>query len=399
MAEKNIPTFGEISSQNENHFDKRIMHSDTLKVIKREMYGRVFNRFDRRGEELSFSFENEEFEGFCVLEQETGRTYFIDSADNDKFPLRVTSTRKIKMGRKILHYIDDFISFKGLACNKVSTKELIDNYFPLKSTHPDDLLIGKLFTFLATVTKSHTRILTKQGGGKDGMFNTIQGLTGYGFNVTEASDAKLAQSIERKFGLFNEIAGYSGAAITMLQRFFLATAATNVTEYEHTTTGSDKTRTNYDISYYGFNIAHNITEYYLTKGKPCFEQMFSPAVFYRIFPIELEGQIDDIKFSSQKFNAQEVFENNKVEIVAWIGKWTWLRENFDSIPLRYDISKYNLIADEGEKTSRWLDTFLKYATLVQEYTGTDEKRFWEIMDLTYKRHKDYIDKIKGMGLI
>jgi hypothetical protein len=359
----------------------------------------VFHKFDIVGDERIFknTITDEKYQGFEVKDRESKKSYIILSEDVKKMPVKVLSAEKIIDGRRVF-YIADVATVKFPEDDKLGMRRFIDLWFPLNHTHPKDLLLAKFVTLVPTITKAFTRVITKQSFGKDGLINTIIDLTTMGANITEASDAKLGTMIDLGFSVFNEISGYSGETRKILQRFFLATAETNINTYEHTTTGSDKTKSRYDISNYGYSVFHNVNDYYRTRGLPLFEEMFSKAVFYRIFPIQLQGQVDDKEFIGYQYDVKSTVKENLDVYKQWIGYWYWLRNNFKYQTLNYDISKYQLIAEDNEKVSRWISTFTNIAKVIQMYS-LNEVEFYTLMDELYKRHRDYIKSVQEEGLI
>jgi len=337
-------------------------------------------------------------QGFELFDKNSKLTYFVPSAYLEAMPFKINKTKQIVYARKVYHLVTDITSILMPSEDTMSTKEFVDAWFPLKHTSEKDKLIAKLLVLTNATQQSWCRIITKQAFGKDGIANNLMEICNFGRKVSKVSPAKLFQLIEDKYTIFNEIAGFTGDKLHTMEDFFYQTADGNDV-YEHHTTGSHITRTKIDISRYGYTIFHNIPEYYIKKGKLTFEEMFSDAIFYRIFPVELEGQIEtNHQFINFNKDIKKLVNQYRNEYIKWIKKFFWLRENLRFITVPYDLSKYTFEASPEEKTPRWLDVFTKIAKTVYSYAESKEE-FYEILDLIYDRHKKYLNKVKSLNLI
>ena len=380
-------------------FDRRMMHSQSLHLIGELLYSKIFHLYDIKGDErvMRDPLKGVVYSGFDIKDGRTKKTYFIESDCLKDMPLKVKDSERIVDGKKVIWRITKYDSINLQADDTLPTRQFIDMLFPLNHTSPMDLLLAKFVITACTLTKCFGRVVTLQSFGKDGIFDTITGLVGTGANPTsnELSMAKLGQLIDRNFTCFNEV---SGESKTVLQNFFLATGEKNKRSYEHSTTGSDKTKSVYDISKYGYCVFYNHPSYYMRSGKPSFEQIFSPAVLYRILPFYMTGQVDDKEFINTTFNPKEVVMNNIPLYKQWISKWHYLRQNFYTYELKHNIKQFKLGVEKGEKVGRWENVFITICTLIQEY-AKDEAEFYMLAEELHKRHKDYIKEIKDIGLM
>ena len=391
--------------------DKYLFHSEAINLFRDKIYRDIYTKWDISGDEKRIKdvSDGAVYDGFEMKDRNTKKTLFLRSTfmkNGDKghitqiMPIKVIDTKKIVYGKKIYHLITQWKSVKFDASDYMPFRTFFDSWFPLEHTNEEDKLVAKFAVLASATARGFSRIVTGAGFGKDGMADNLINVVGKGRNVGSASPAKLFQLISDDFTVFNELAGFSGEKKDIMQKFFLETGDVSKNVYEHGTTGSDKTASQGDISNYGWCIFHNLPEYYVEKGQSTFEQMFTPAVFDRIFPLLLDGRVaSDNSFINVNKDFKKMVDENITDYAEWIGCFYRIKRDINSVVLRYDLSRYDLsMKGRKEASSRFYNTFYRIAKLVQEYSKSDDE-FYKIMDLIFDRHKKYIKKVQDMGLI
>lgn len=384
-----------------------MFHKSAVTAFNNMVFKDVYKHYDIVSDEKTIKETDEKtghdvvHSGFEIKDQESKKTYFVPSGYVSEMPIKIRASKKVIYSRKVYHLVTRADSILIKPEKTMSVKSFVDSWFPLNSTSNDDLLYAKLLILNSVINQDWSRLCTKQGFGKDQIVNNLISLSGLGRKVSKASVAKLGQLTEEGYTAFNEIAGFggSGEKQEIFQDFFLTTSDGNDV-YEHETTGSNKTKSSYDISDYGYNILHNVPEYYISNGKPVFEQMFTPAVFYRIMPFMLRGQLkgnDD--FINTNLDWDEFVKEHFNSYKDWVAMLWWIKDNKSKFTATYDSSSYPLEAEPGEETSRWGGTFNRLACLVSSYCEGDDAGFNYIMKGLYGRHKDYLEKVRSLGLI
>jgi len=381
-----------------------LFHSDAVRLFRDKVYNNIYTIWDIRGDEKEIKevtdSESITHRGFEIKDQQTKRTLFLPSKHVDSMPIKIHDTTPVSYGRKVYHVVKKCNSVKIYANGDMSMREFVDSWFDLEHTSPEDLLLCKLLVVTAATNRSYFRICTGAGFGKDGVVNNLIEITGKGKNISTASPAKLFQLIDDGFTMFNELSGFGGEKLSTFQQFFLTTGEMGTNVYQHGTTGSDKTRSSADISDYGWIMAHNDPEYYISKGKPVFEQMFTSAVFNRVFPVYLRGTVaDKHDFMSADKNFSKLVEEGMQDYKAWIGKFNWLKENMKKTKCKYQVKDYDFsVPGTDLGAARFWNNMNKLAITVSEY-AKDEEEFHKIMDAVYERHKDYIKRITDLGFM
>lgn len=392
--------------------DKYLFHSNSVNLFRDKIYKDIYTIWDISSDEKRIKDSVDSsivYDGFEMKDRKTKKTLFLKSSYNlngqrrgitNAMPIKVLNTKKIVYSRKIYHLITDWKSVKFEPSDEISFKNFFDSWFPIEHTNEDDKLVAKFLILASATSRSFSRIVTGAGFGKDGIADNLINITGKGRNVGTASPAKLFQLISDDFTVFNELAGFGGEKREIMQKFFLETGDASKNIYEHGTTGSDKTNSQADISNYGWCIFHNLPEYYIEKGQSTFEQMFTPAVFDRIFPVLLEGRVcSNNSFININKDFDKLVNDNIKSYANWIGKFYSIKDKMKKEFVKYKLDKYKLGADSREESSsRFYNSFYRIAKLVQMY-NSDETQFYKIMDIIYDRHKKYIKKVTELGLI
>jgi hypothetical protein len=420
-----IVLFVELESRKKEKMDKYCFHSEAVSIFRDEIYSDIFTKWDISGEEKEIKEKLPEtttedsngnkktivptmpHKGFEIRDRKTKKTYFLESkvGDTDQYitevmPIKIKQTKELVYGRKVYHLVTKWISVKFEPTSNMSFRDWFDVWFPLEHTSEDDKMVAKFCVLASAIGRGFSRLVTGAGFGKDGMANNLINVVGKGRNVSTASKAKLFQLISEDFTVFNEIGGLGGDNKVTMQDFFLQTGDVGNAVYEHSTTGSDKTSSQADITKYGWCIFHNLPEYYMDKGLECFEQMFSHAVFDRVFPLLLDGAVESKhSFMNVNIDFKRLVKESKNDYRHWIGCYYRMKEGFNNIQLKYKLDRYELqVEGRKESASRYYNTFYRLAKLVQEYSETEEE-FYTIMDKIYARHKKYIGMVKELGLI
>ena len=384
--------------------NRYLFHSKAVDIFRKKVYSNILTIYDVKSDEKQISVfvdgEKTNIQGFEFRDQETRKTFFVQSQHMNELPFKVLETETQVYARKVYHLVKRIKPGKPIVSDEMSVKEWIDSWFDLEHTSKEDLMVAKFLVASSATSRTFTRICTGAGFGKDGIVNNLIGITGKGKNVNTASPAKLFQLIGEGFTAFNEIAGFGGERKETMQNFFLVTGDSGATVYEHGTTGSDKTKSNADISEYGWTILHNLPEYYMNKGQLTFEQMFSHAVFDRVFPVLLEGGVKPKNdFMKVNIDFDRLVDDSLGEYKRWIGRYFHLKSILYKTKCRFVLKEYDLsVPGRKESGSRFWNNFNNIAVLVSLYAETQEE-FDHWMDIIYDRHKKYITKVEELGLL
>lgn len=385
--------------------NKFLFHSSAVDLFRKRVYSNIYTIWDIKGDEkvINERLSNGDkvfYKGFEIKDQNTKQIIFLPSENVKDMPVKVKKTHEIVYSRKVYHIAKDVRSVKFPSDNSMGMRDWMDVWFPLEHTSPEDLMVAKFLIAASASNRAFTRICTGAGFGKDGAVDNLINITGKGRNVSTASPAKLFQLIGEGFTAFNEIGGFGGEKKDIFQDFFLNTGDASKTVYEHGTTGSDKTKSSADISEYGWCILHNVPEYYIGKGQLTFEQMFTPAVFDRVFPVLLRGGVKPKNnFMSPNVKFRQIVEEGMEDYKKWIGYFFWLKENIYKTECRFKLKDYDLtVPNRKEAGSRFWNSLTRIAVIVSLYANTQEEfDYW--MDIIYERHKDYIKAVDDLGLL
>ena len=404
-------------------------HKEVLKRFRTTHFVGTIKPFNLKGDQKSFRIkgENDEkgnpvyvtYNGWEFKSDEQGdiKTYFIEQNLIKEMPFRISETEQVTYRGKVYEIVKKIAPVRIPAKKVLPINVLFESWAKIKHTNPDDQEVLKLGIMSSMLFQSWTRMWSKAGTGKDSMVNAVSSLTNFGRKVSVVSEAKLFQLATENYTAFNEMAGLNKDEATRMGKFFILTSDGN-DEYEHSSTGSDKTGSKADISHYGYNIFHNIPSYYINKGKMTFEDMVSPAVVNRILPLEIHGAIaDDNEFVGLfGVDYNKLYEESLQFWRDWASTFAWIQENVNDFMLDFSLEKYDL-SDENidEMSSRWMDTFTKMAVLAQmiaqsrypeeiEKSGRERceaqrNEFYRIMDNVYRCHKTAVNTMIDNGLV
>ena len=353
--------------------------------------------------------------GFTLKDADIGITYLIKSSDCyeydgakkkvSKFPLKIRKTRPAIYDKKVYHLIEELQSVRFPESDEMPLHQFFDNWFPILHTSPEDKMVAKFVVLTNMLTNSFCSFSTPPGFGKDGMAEAILLLTNFGRSVSGGSDAKIAQLLDNRYTVFNEVVGIKKDVATDLNRFFKGVAA-GQKYYEHTTTGSSQTKSRYKIGDYGFTVFFNQHEELINSGKLTWEEQYEPAVFDRVLPFLLHGNVaQNHQYMGVNKVWQEYIKENIDYYKKFVGRFYFELKDIKNYALRFDIAKYDL--KYGNKAAlRWVNNFNKISTLVNKYVdskytdeATREKEFYHIIDLVYDRNRQYVDKVKELQLL
>lgn len=389
---------------------RSLFHYDAIEVFRNMLYKGVYRTSDIVGNEkqIKDALGNRYIKGFEIKDHKTKKLLFLPSKYVSQMPIKVKSgcTTEVVFSGKVYHIIEDVIELQPQPADTMGFARMFDDWFALKHTNEDHKTNMKFIVLTNEWTQSAFRAVTRQAFGKDGIVNTSISITDCGKKVQTVSHAKFAQLMEYPYTCFNEIAGFDGERKEIMENLLIQVCDGNPI-YEHTTTGSDKTRSSYDIGGYGATICHNIPSYYTDKMKDCFEQMFGDQLIYRIMPFLLEGAIaSGCPIAGLKTNFVKLVKDNLGYYQAWLGQFQYMQQIIKERFLTYNVSKYDLRVDKAETDCRWSSSFNKLALVVQLYMeskyadeGEREVKFYERMDNLYESHKAYIDLLKKEGLM
>jgi hypothetical protein len=417
--------------------DKQCFNSKAIAIFKEEKFSNIFHAYDLSSEEKLLKckvppfarpyFDNAEeiyLKGYELKDPKSKMTYLLPSGFKNEqgnyvhistlFPIKIKRSYEVYHGKKVYHWVgsENLTSVAYPQSEDPFLKQDIDTWFDIEHSNPNDMKVCK-FMLLASHAGGFSRGIGDKGFGKDGLGNTLIGVTGIGNNISKVkSDAKWIKLIDDKYTLFNEISGFGGERLEIAENFFLGTGDENTPVYNHSTTGTDQTGNSRDITRYSYSIIHNPPSYYMEKGKITFEQMFQPAVFDRFFPLKLEGGVlGKNSFQDPSIDFKEVAHKSMDFYKQFIGDVVWIRNELWKQALLFSIDKY-IIGYEGrsETSSRWMNTFIHIAQVVQEYVKYDEHKnlvpmdvrerlFYENLDLVYNSHQRAVAEIKELSLI
>jgi len=421
-------------------YDKQLHNTKSISLFREEKFKGIFHAYDLEGDEkllkckmpkwsrpyfeetkLDETVEAVYLKGYEMKDPSTKKTYLLPSSVKgidgkykpitSLFPIKIKNSVEVYHGKKVYHWVgaDNIKSVAFPEDNSLDMDLLIDSWFDIGHSNPDDTFACKV-ALLASHFGGFSRIIGDKGFGKDGFANTLIGITGIGNNISKvSSDAKWIKLIDDKYTIFNEISGFGGERKEIFQNFVLGTGDENTPEYNHSTTGSEKTGNKRNIEKYSYSIIHNPPSYYMEKGQIPFEQMFQPAVFDRFIPIRCSGRVDSKNsFQDPTIDFYSVVSNGMDYYKKFIGKVVWLRNHGSVLPLRYSLDKYDLsYTGRDETSSRWMNTWIHFAQIVQMYaddkarkTGENaEELFYINMDKIYKCHVNAKNEIEELGLM
>lgn len=412
-------------------YDKQTHNTKSITLFKNKVFSNIFRAYDISSDEKllkckvpSFSrgyfketanddkVEGVYLKGYELKDSHSKKTYLLPSKIKQKdgsykplmemMPLKIKDSWEVYHGKKVYHWVapENIRSVNFPESTDMSLRDFIDSWFNIEHSNPDDAFVFKIVA-LASHMGGFSRIIGDKGFGKDGWVNTLIGITGVGNNISKVkSDAKWIRLIDDKYTVFNEISGFGGERLEIAENFFLGTGDVNTPEYNHSTTGNESTGNKRDITGYSYFIMHNPPSYYMEKGKITFEQMFQPAVFDRFIPIKVTGRVSSKNsFQDPTIDFERVVGDNMDYYKNFIGRLIWVRNKGSLIKLKYSLDKYDLSYDGREETSsRWMNTWIRYGQLVQEYSDSEDE-FYKLMDKIYSCHLDAKKEIKELGLM
>lgn len=337
------------------------------------------------------------YRGFAFRLKGDLKTYFLPSAyayDNI-FPFRIKDVKEVEYFSKVFNVIIDPTHIKVQPKEEMTGPEFFTKFCNFSHTNESDWFIMKIASVSAFAGNAHSRVMTRQGFGKGSVVNCIQNLTKIGANITISSKAKLEYLLKEHFINLDEIGGLAEAEKKEWTRTLLKVLAREP-YYNKTTRATTGVGETIDISNLGVIITHNLPEYYVEQGLDPFEITFPPSVFYRVFPMFLEGAFQDV--FETIVNPTEIYNTHKPELVKFIKHLLWIKDNFANFPLSFDLSRYDIRPLKGnENVIRWRETFNDLARMVEYAVSGDEEMFYAIMDGIYMSHKKYIHYIVENG--
>jgi len=392
--------------------NKKIYNKDATGQLFKMLFANTVKATDIKSDEKRIAktikddkgkvIERQNFDGFEIKKDGDNSTYFLPSENQHDLPLNIKDKEKLVYRGKVFYIIKDYKRAVFPESDNIDDKEFFDDWMDLDHQCPEDFRVAKWCVLTTWVTKATARVATKKAFGKDGIVESIIKPTGLGRNVNKVSMAKMYQLIGEDFTCFNELSGYTGEKAENMESFFFQTGDGTKSDYEHETIGSHATGSKISVVDYGYVIFHNLPEYYMEKGKMCFEQMFTEAVIDRIFPVLCDGQVKKNNKLDFQANWIDFVKENIQDYKNFIGKLYYLKNHFDEFTLTYDLSRYDLNYSVGEESVRYDNTFKRIATLVERYAkchSNSDEIFYKEMDNIYKCHKAYMTKAKSLGLI
>ena len=421
-------------------YEDNLFHRDAISAMNDYLFDSVVNRYNINSDEMKIVVELDETKeveydegqdhkydktkkkrrkvtGFTLKDPEIAITYFIKSKDcyfydgqgvkRSNFPLKIKKTVPAMYEKKVLHLVEELKSVKYPEDDSMSFHQFFDNWFPIKHTSPDDKMVAKFCVLTNMLTNSFCSLSTPPGFGKDGMAEAILLLTNFGRSISGGSDAKIAQLLDNRYTVFNEVVGINKQVANDLNKFFKGVGA-GQKYYEHTTTGSSQTKSRYKIGDYGFTVFFNLHEELMANGRLTWEEQYEPAVFDRVFPVLLKGNVSsDNQYVGVKGIVWQDYVIQNIDYYKkFIGRFFYELKDIKNFSLKFDIKKYNL-SYSSKDALRWVSNFHKIGIVVNKYVWSkypndmkkQEQEFYEIMDKIYDRNRQYVDKVKNLNLI
>ena len=345
-----------------------------------------------KGQEKNI-YERLNHQGYVIKDNKNKKLYFLKSEYINDMPIRVRETQEVVYKNKVYNLIKSLDKVGMKQDNTMTNEEFYNAWFPFPHTNPIHLDILKICTLSAMLERCYFRIITNKGFGKTGVIASMLSLTGDGIKIDkDTSHAKLSTSLDHDFVHFDETGGLSTEFSRILGNLFFGTADGTSNIYQHNTTGSNITKSRYDITKFGYCITHNPPESYLEKGQEPFEQQFRIEVFDRIPCFELSGMLDTDSMIVKERDWFEFIKENKDFYRKFVGKYLWLKDNamfFSNEDFDYNFKYPNA----SNRHNNWMRVFAKYTKLFCP------DRYKMIMDEVQKCYNDYIKKCIELGLI
>ncbi len=379
--------------------NKQVWLSSVMTPLRKSLYqGCIYKKDVHNQEELITPVvdglkADEPMSGWVYIPREdTSKRLFLHSDLYGELPIKIKKNAqgelmltKSSYGKKVYYLLEQgsYMSLKIPALKKKDMMYLVENLNNFEVTKPDDYLIMKILFITALCTRVNIRIVSKPASGKDSIFNAIMNLTNEGINVTDLTPAKMVQSLDNKFIMYNEAGGMSSESVSNFSNHYLQLGDMGRSIYENKSTGSDKTKPQYDISNTGVIIAHNLPENYQAVGKDTFEEVYPEQVIDRFIPFVVDNGFKSGQFNETGVNPKKLIAEYTKELRDFIMTLAWVEKELPFMVLKHSLDKYDFKVNRNIDGERYTSNFVKIAKIVQLITY-GEKEFYRLCDKLYE---------------
>lgn len=365
---------------------KHSFHNDTLKHFNEKLYKNILTASNITSKEQSYNFkESGKKQGFRLEKHNDIKTYFLQSKDLKKLPLKILETEKDVFRTDVLRIVSKCNTVKIPSEKTTSFRNLINWVCNFEHDNPLHWRLYKILIITGVIDRINFRIQTNSGFGKDSVVNAIIELVNKTANIYGATFAKMEYYLLNDFLLFNEIGGLKDSEKKKFQTFFLETGDFSNTYNKHSRKTS-KTKERYDISKTSVGIAGNFNNYYYEKDMECFVEMFTKAVDNRFLPLKMRGLL--VHDFSEQFNVSNVMTKNKTFYKKIISTINWYRDNAKTLD-KVDWG-YNPTRDFPYGTNRAKLSYERVCKYISFYAKGKE----EYKELSDELFKCYIEQYK-----
>lgn len=332
--------------------------------------------------------EKKHLEGYIAKKLHVGKkvqtVYFIPTKYMEDLPLLIGKTTKIHSSGRVFHVIDsDYSKLRIVPEHVFSWRQLVQYTGIPTHTNKMHWLIYKLKRLYGrTKGKFYGRIVTESGFGKDKLVEAYRHLLGASMVVSDPTVPKVTYAVCHSRDLtINELPQTKDSVLdNMLMR--IGDGSNILDNRARATTGTHDV---IDISNLSVFFLHNIAEYYHSKNKDCFEQVFTYNVINRYYYNRLDGALRASFPTNIDFNA--IAEKYAPFYKAWIKSVYWYMENWQKLSNQYsDVSLDEF--EFSEREERFRDHFLDFAKCVSHY-AKDKEQYLRILRSDYLNHQAY----------
>lgn len=319
--------------------------------------------------------------------------YFIRTEDLAKLPIIIQETTKIHSRQRVFNLVTKAKSLEIRPEKILDWREIIDYSGIPYHTHPLDFTRYKLKRLYGRLQgKFYARYVSESGFGKDKFSEAYRLLLHKLVNISDPSRAKIFYSAcHNREITINELGVPKGEEqaeyFNLMMRIGDGTGI-----LDNSKRAKDGTSESIFIDKLSVCFTHNIAEYYLKKGKKCFEQVYTYNILNRYYPNDYKGY-SQMQLKPRDVTHQQIAIKHDRFIKDWIKSVLWYEEHFHELP-----NKYAYIPLEGEflfkkKEDRYKTHFHQFAHCVSHY-AKDEKEYLEILRADYDNHKAYVEKMR-----
>lgn len=188
----------------------------------------------------------------------------------------------------VYYWIKKPVTAKIRPVKHFNFRTLVDKLCSISHSNAPHQRLYWLIGLCSYLDRANFRVSTPAGFGKDSVVDTIQGLVGGCYTITNPTLAKLAFATQYKWVAINEVVGVTKEKWRDIEQFLLDAGAFKQTILKHSR-AVDKVREELDISKLSLSLFYNDIDCY-ERHDHYFDDIIKSAVKDRFIPLRFHGR-------------------------------------------------------------------------------------------------------------